>query len=137
MRTIGEEVELTHVSKEIQQQILKVPGKEEKTRLERLLRRYEDVFPEELPAGLPPNRKVDHKIELNPGSQPFHRSPYRMAPKELEELKAQIDRFLKLGNKRRSISPYVAPVLFAPKKDGGLRFCVDYRALNKNTIKNR
>jgi hypothetical protein len=137
LRTNGEEVELTHVSKEIQQQIIKVPGREEKTRLERLLKRFEDVFPEELPAGLPPNRKVDHRIELNPGSQPFHRSPYRMAPKELEELKAQIDRFLRLGHIRRSISPYGAPVLFAPKKDGGLRFCVDYRALNKNTVKNR
>ena len=137
LRTIKEEVQLTQVSQEIQKQILKVPGREEKTRLERLLTRYEDVFPEELPAGLPPKRKVDHKIELNPGSQPFHRSPYRMAPKELEELKAQIDRFLKLGHIRRSISPYGAPVLFAPKKDGGLRFCVDYRALNKNTVKNR
>jgi len=60
-----------------------------------------------------------------------------MSPKEMEELKKQIDRFLKLGHIRPSTSPYGAPVLFAPKKDGGLRFCVDYRALNKNTIKNR
>ena len=137
IKPIKEEVELTTISKELKQQIIKVPGNEEKTRLERLLRRYEDVFPEDLPAGLPPSRKVDHKIELQPGSQPYHRSPYRMSPKELEELKAQIDRFLKLGHIRRSISPYGAPVLFVPKKDGGLRFCVDYRALNKNTVKNR
>ena len=80
---------------------------------------------------------MDHKIDLQPGSQPQHRSPYRMSPKEMEELKKQIYRFLELGHIRPSISPDGAPVLFAPKKDGGLRFCIDYRALNKNTIKNR
>ena len=77
-------------------------------------------FPVELPEGLPPKRQVDHKIELQPGSQPHHRSPYRMSPKEMEKLKKQIDRFLKLGHIRLSISPYGAPVIFAPKKDGGL-----------------
>ena len=116
---------------------IKVQGKEEQIRLQRILREFCDVFPVELPDGLPPKRQVDHRIELQPGSQPNHRSPYRMSPKEMEELKKQIDRFLKLGHIRPSTSPYGAPVLFAPKKDGGLRFCVDYRALNKNTIKNR
>ena len=116
---------------------VKVQGAEEKIRLQRLLKEFHDVFPVELPEGLPPKRQVDHKIDLQPGSQPQHRSPYRMSPKEMEELKKQIDRFLKLGHIRPSISPYGAPVLFAPKKDGGLRFCIDYRALNKNTIKNR
>ena len=102
-----------------------------------LLKEFADVFPEQLPKGLPPQRKVDHEIIEEPGSKPTSKSYYRMSPRELAELKRQIEDLLDHGFIRPSDSPYGAPVLFVPKKDGGLRMCVDWRALNKQTIKNK
>lgn len=98
---------------------------------------FADVFPEDLPPGLPPSRGVDHKIELEPGQTPPFRPIYRLSYKELQELRTQIDDLLKKGYIRPSKSPYGAPILFVHKKGGGLRMCIDYRALNKITIKNR
>ncbi|TYK02364.1 gag protease polyprotein [Cucumis melo var. makuwa] len=103
---------------------------------EPVVREYPDVFPDELP-GLPPPRKVDFAIELEPGTAPISRAPYRMAPAELKELKVQLQELLDKGFIRPSVSPWGAPVLFVKKKDGSMRLCTDYRELNKVTVKNR
>ena len=97
---------------------------------------YEDVFLNELP-GLPPHRGVDFVIELHPGTSPISMTPYRMAPVELQELKVQLQELLDKGFIRPSTSPWGASVLFAKKNDKTLRLCIDYRQLNKVTIKNR
>ncbi|KAL4377300.1 hypothetical protein GQ457_02G023540 [Hibiscus cannabinus] len=94
------------------------------------------VFPEELP-GLPPDREVEFVIETHADSAPVSISPYRMAPKELKELKTQVQELLDRGFIRPSTSPWGAPVLFVKKKDGSLRMCIDYRQLNKMTVKNK
>ncbi|KAL0543865.1 hypothetical protein IC582_018970 [Cucumis melo] len=101
-----------------------------------VVRDYPDVFPEELP-GLPPHREVEFAIELEPGTVPISRAPYRMAPAELKELKVQLQELLDKGFIRPSVSPWGAPVLFVKKKDGSMRLCIDYRELNKVTVKNR
>lgn len=98
---------------------------------------FSDVFPESLPAGLPPEREVDHAIETEPGATPPSKAPYRMSPLELDELKRQLQELIDLGFIQPSKSPYGAPVLFVKKKDGSLRMCVDWRALNKITVKNK
>ena len=97
---------------------------------------YEDVFPEE-PPGLPPYRDVDFTIELYPGMIPISMTLHRMAPAELQELKAQLQDLLDRGFIRSSTSPWGAPVLFAKKKDNILQLCIDYQRLNGVTIKNR
>ncbi|WVZ76154.1 hypothetical protein U9M48_024152 [Paspalum notatum var. saurae] len=89
---------------------------------------FPDVFPEELP-GLPPDRDVEFKIDLVPGTAPVSRRPYRMAPDELKELKTQLQEYS---------SPWGCPALFVEKKNqGGKRLCVDYRPLNTVTVKNK
>ncbi|KAL4025562.1 hypothetical protein IC575_013964 [Cucumis melo] len=97
---------------------------------------YPDVFPEKLP-GIPPHREIEFAIELEPGTVPISRAPYRMAPAELKELKVQLQELLDKGFIRPSVSPWGVPVLFVKKKDGSMRLCIDYRKLNKVTIKNR
>ncbi|KAJ3700836.1 hypothetical protein LUZ61_004541 [Rhynchospora tenuis] len=97
---------------------------------------YPDVFPSEI-QGLPPPREIEFSIDLEPGTLPISKAPYRMAPAELKELKIQLDDLLNKGFIRPSISPWGAPVLFVRKKDGTLRLCIDYRDLNKVTIKNK
>ena len=106
-------------------------------RLKKLLQDYKDVFPEKLPVQLPPERAIDHKIETIPGAEPPSRPPYRMAPIQLQELDRQLKELLQQGLIQPSVSPYGAPVLFVRKKDGSSRLCVDYRALNQITVKNR
>lgn len=103
--------------------------------LDAILREYDDVFPDDLPTGLPQQRAVDHRIELLPGSAPTSRSAYRVSPADSAELKKQLDDLLAHGFITPSTSPYGAPVLFVKKKDGSTRMCVDYRALNKITKK--
>ena len=97
---------------------------------------FQDVFPIDL-SGLPPDRDVEFTIELLPGTAPISVTPYRMAPTELRELKTQLQELLEKGYIRPSISPWGAPVLFVKKKDGTLRLCIDYRQLNRVTIKNK
>ncbi|KAL0536191.1 hypothetical protein IC582_025130 [Cucumis melo] len=103
---------------------------------EPVVRDYPDVFPEKLP-GLPPHREVEFSIELESSTAPISRAPYRMAPVELKELKMQLKELLDEGFIRPSVSPWGAPVLFVKKKDGSMRLCIDYRELNKVTVKNR
>ena len=104
--------------------------------LPRVVCEYVDVFSDELP-GLPPQRVVDFGIELHPGISPISMTPHRMALVELQELRVQLQELLDKGFIRPSTSPWGAPVLFVKKKDKTLRLCIDYRQLNKVTIKNR
>ena len=101
-----------------------------------MVNEFIDVFPEDLP-GIPPKREIEFGIDLLPDTQPISIPPYRMAPAELKELKEQLKDLLEKGFIRPSISPWGAPVLFVRKKDGSLRMCIDYRQLNKVTVKNR
>ncbi|GJU07414.1 putative reverse transcriptase domain-containing protein [Tanacetum coccineum] len=91
---------------------------------------------EDLP-GLPPTRQVEFQIDLVPGAAPVARAPYRLAPSEMKELSEQLKELSDKGFIRPSSSPWGAPVLFVKKKDGSFRMCIDYRELNKLTVKNR
>jgi hypothetical protein len=97
---------------------------------------FEDVLSEELP-GFPPDRDVEFVINLVPGTALIAQSPYRTAEVELKLLKAELDLLLEKGFIRPSASPWGSPTLFIPNKDGTQRLCVDYRALNAVTIKNK
>ncbi|GJV50980.1 putative reverse transcriptase domain-containing protein [Tanacetum coccineum] len=101
-----------------------------------VVRDFPEVFPEELP-GLPPTRQVEFHIELIPGAAPVARAPYRLAPAEMKELAEQLKELSDKGFIRPSSSPWGAPILFVKKKDGSFRMCIDYRELNKLTVKNR
>ncbi|KAA3487476.1 DNA/RNA polymerases superfamily protein [Gossypium australe] len=102
----------------------------------RTVKDFSDVFPEALP-GLPLDREVEYGIELLPSTASVFITPYRMAPKELTELKAQLQELLDRGVICLSVSPWGAPVLFITKKDGTMRMCIAYRQLNKLTIENK
>ena len=97
---------------------------------------YSDVFLEKL-LGLPPYREIEFAIDVVPSATPASITPYRMAPMELKELKLQLQELLEKGFIRPSLSAWGAPVLFVKKKDGTLQLCVDYRQLNKMTVKNK
>ncbi|GJS28967.1 putative nucleotidyltransferase, ribonuclease H [Tanacetum coccineum] len=101
-----------------------------------VVRDFVDVFPEDL-SGLPPQRQVEFRIDLIPGATPVAKSPYRLAPSEMQELSGQLQELQDKGFIRPSHSPWGAPVLFVKKKDGSFRMCIDYRELNKLTVKNR
>ncbi|GJP44517.1 hypothetical protein CLOM_g3905 [Closterium sp. NIES-68] len=100
-----------------------------------VIRKHADIFPDDLPPGLPPEREHDKKIELEPGAQPTVRTQWWLTQLELDELRRQLDYLLEKGFVRPSTSPFAAPILFTLKKDGSLRMCIDYRALNRVTIK--
>ena len=93
-------------------------------------------FPNDI-AGLPSDREVEFTIDLISGTKPISIPPYKMAPAELRELKAQLEELLSKGFIRPSISPWRAPVLFMKKKNGSLRLCIDYKQLNRVTIRNQ
>ncbi|GKB05974.1 putative reverse transcriptase domain-containing protein [Tanacetum coccineum] len=101
-----------------------------------IVRDFPEVFPEDLP-GLPPARPVEFQIDLIPGAAPVARAPYRLAPSEMKELSEQLQELSDKGFIRPSSSPWGAPVLFVKKKDGSFRMCIDYRELNKLTLRVR
>ncbi|GJY59034.1 putative reverse transcriptase domain-containing protein [Tanacetum coccineum] len=101
-----------------------------------VMRDFLKVFSDDLP-GLPPIREIKFQIELIPRVVRVAKSPYRLAPSEMEELSGQLKELQDKGFIRPSSSPWGAPVLFVKKKDGSFRMCIDYRELNKLTIKNR
>ncbi|GKC23991.1 putative reverse transcriptase domain-containing protein, partial [Tanacetum coccineum] len=115
-----------------------VEKKSDEKRLEDIpiVKEFLDVFPEDLP-GLPSVRQVEFQIDLIPGAAPVARTPYRLAPSEMQELSNQLQELTDRGFIRPSSSPWGAPVLFVKTKDGSFRMCIDYRELNKLTIKNR
>ena len=98
--------------------------------------KFPDVFPKDL-LGLPPDREIDFHIELAPGTEPISKAPYRMAPSKLKELKVQMEELVNKGFDRPSTSPWGALVMFVKKNDRSLRLCIDYRELNKVTIRNQ
>ena len=111
-------------------------GKEKPIDTVPIVNEFTDVFPENLP-GIPPSRAVDFGIELVPGTGPIFKAPYRMAPAQLIELKSQLQDLLYKCFIRPSVSPWSAPMLFVKKKDGPMRLCIDYKELNKRTVKNK
>ncbi|GKE79644.1 putative reverse transcriptase domain-containing protein, partial [Tanacetum coccineum] len=101
-----------------------------------MVRDFPKVFPDDL-SGLPPIREIEFLIELTPGAMSVAKSPYRLAPSELEELSGQLKELQDKGFIRPRSLPWGAPILFVKKKDGSFRRCTDYKELNKLTVKNR
>ncbi|GJS84237.1 putative reverse transcriptase domain-containing protein [Tanacetum coccineum] len=114
---------------------VEIPEKRIKDVLVRL-RFFRRISCRELPR-LPPTRQVEFHIELIPGAAPVARAPYRLAPAEMKELAEQLKELSDKGFIRPSSSPWGAPILFVKKKDGSFQMCIDYRELNKLTVKNR
>jgi hypothetical protein len=102
----------------------------------RTISEYPDVFLEEL-SGMPPDHEIEFVIELVLGTAPIFKRPYRMVANQLAKLKEQLQELLDKGYIRPSASPWGAPIIFVPKKDGTLRMCVNYCSLNEVTIKNK
>ncbi|MCO5588021.1 hypothetical protein L7F22_041975 [Adiantum nelumboides] len=106
--------------------------------LSNFLNQFQDVFIDDIPRELPPKRgDDDHMIELIPGSSPPNKPPYRVSQAQQEEIMRQVNELVEKGMVRPSSSPFCSPVLLVQKKDGTYRMCVNYRALNRITIKNR
>ncbi|GJX70398.1 putative reverse transcriptase domain-containing protein [Tanacetum coccineum] len=116
----------------------KAEDKSEEKRLEDvpIIREFLEVFPDDLP-GLPPSRQVEFQINLVTGAVLVARTPYRLAPAEMQELSTQLQELSDKGFIRPSSSPWGAPVLFVKKKDGSFWMCINYHEPNKLTVKNR
>ena len=123
------------VVREVPDDLRKVKKGKQDSKVDELLMKYECVFKDELPAGLPPKRSVEHTIEIEDGAKPPHRSLYQLSPAELAAAKDYVEDLLKKGKIRRSKSPYGAPLFFVKEPDK-LRGVVDYRALNRITKRN-
>ena len=107
------------------------------SKLPESLQDYSDVFSDSNAKKLAPHRDIDLAIELQPGKEPPYGPIYPLSQTELAALREFLEENLAKGFIQESKSPAGAPILFAPKKDGSLRLCVDYRGLNSITIKNR
>ncbi|MCO5573414.1 hypothetical protein L7F22_027185 [Adiantum nelumboides] len=113
-------------------------GSQEDFELSKFLNQFQDVFIDDIPGELPPKRgDGDHAIELIPGSSPPNKPFYRVSQAQQEEIMRQVNELVEKGMVRPSSSPFCSPVLLVHKKDDTYRMCVDYRALNKITIKNK
>jgi hypothetical protein len=99
------------------------------------LQEFKDVFQEI--SGLQRKKDIYFSIDLVPGDAPMSKNPYRMSTLELKELEMQLEELLKKGYIRPSVSPWGALVLFVKKKDATLRICINFRQLNKATVKNK
>ncbi|GKB34958.1 reverse transcriptase domain-containing protein [Tanacetum coccineum] len=130
LRVLGEKPE------EKVRQLMSARTKEQKQEEIIVVKDFPEVIPDDL-SGLPPVREIEFRIELVPRAMLVAKSPYRLAPSELEELSGQLKELQDKGFIRPSLLPWGAPVLFVKKKDGSFRMCIDYRELNKLTIKNR
>ena len=103
-----------------------------------VLEEFDDIFPQDLPLGLPLERQGhDCKIDLEDDMPSVHCLLYKMSLLELEEANKQIKSMLAHGFIKPSDSPYGAPILFIPKRHGSLRFCIDYHRMNRKTVKNK
>jgi hypothetical protein len=102
-----------------------------------LLQEYEDVFPNDVPSGLPPIRGIEHQIDFVPGATIPNRPTYRSNPEETKELQRQVEELMAKGHVRESMSPCAVPMLLVPKKDGTWRMCVNCRAINNIMVKYR
>lgn len=109
---------------------------EESPEIQGLIRKHEKVF-QDLPMKMPPNREIEHTIEVKAGSDPVNIKPYRYPHDQKTEIERLIQDLLKCGIIAKSKSPYAAPVVLVRKKDGSFRLCIDYRGFNKITIKNK
>jgi hypothetical protein len=104
--------------------------------IQKILRKHKRVF-DPIPPGQPPDRGFEHIIELEEGAKPVITTPYRHPKKHKNEIESAIKELLAMGNIRPSSSPFTSLVVLVKKKDGTMHMCIDYRALNKRTIKNR
>nr|KYP67622.1 Transposon Ty3-I Gag-Pol polyprotein [Cajanus cajan] len=105
--------------------------------IQNLLKEFDDLFPKEVPSGLPPLRGIEHQIDLVPGASLPNRPAYRTNPQETKEIETQVESLMKKGWVQKSLSPCAVPILLVPKKDGSWRMCTDCRAINNITIKYR
>ncbi|XP_074288809.1 uncharacterized protein LOC141613964 [Silene latifolia] len=106
-------------------------------RIRELLVEFGDVFPDELPDGLPPKRGIEHQIDLLPGAALPNKPAYRCNPEEAKELQRQVQELIDRGYVKESLSPCAVPALLVPKKERTWRMCIDSRAVNNITIKYR
>jgi hypothetical protein len=104
--------------------------------IQRILHKHKRVF-EPIPPGKPPDRGFEHIIELEEGAKPVIDTPYRHPKKHKNKIESAIKELLAMGHIRPSSSPFASSVVLVKKKDGTMRMCIDYRALNKRTIKNK
>jgi len=102
-----------------------------------LIQEFEDIFPKEVPTGLPPLRGIEHQIDLIPGASLPNRPAYRTNPQETKEIQEQVEDLMQKGWVKESLSPCAVPVILVPKKDGTWRMCTDCRAINNITVKYR
>ena len=122
---------------EREEEILSKVSPDVRGKLKELVDEFKDIFPDTLPKGHSPKRDIINEIHMEEGAKPPSRPPHRLGPAEQDEMEEQVKHLLAQGFIRASASAYGTPILFVPKKDGRWCMCIDYRALNKQTIKDQ